>query len=151
MSEADGILFGLNGRRFTIADPALRVILTVSPVPLIATATNTRVLAATVYSKSLLRVVAEEATSRYNNVSYFPAYEIATDPQAPEDFFELDRREPSQKAIDTIMSALLARCDVIKGDLGRSSASHDAPRLDLAVALSEGVVRAECEDAAAAL
>ncbi len=57
------------------ANPALRVLLTVSPVPLTATASGTHVLTATSYSKSVLRAVAGTLAAEAG-VDYFPAYEI---------------------------------------------------------------------------
>ena len=51
-----------------------RCILTVSPVPLIATMEDRSVLVSTTYSKSVLRVAAEEVAARYDEVAYFPAY-----------------------------------------------------------------------------
>jgi len=68
-------------------NPAIRIVLTVSPVPLVATATDRHVLVATTYSKSVLRVAAEEAAAGNPAVTYFPAYEIVSGPQAP---FELE-------------------------------------------------------------
>ena len=58
-------------------NPRLRLILTVSPVPLAATAESQHVLAATTYSKSVLRVAAE-TLARQDGAYYFPAYEIIT-------------------------------------------------------------------------
>jgi hypothetical protein len=58
-------------------NPRAKLILTVSPVPLAATArAAAHVLAATTYSKSVLRVAAEMLTQLLPNVAYFPAYEI---------------------------------------------------------------------------
>jgi hypothetical protein len=58
-------------------NPGAKMILTVSPVPLVATARpKTHVLAATTYSKSVLRVAAETLTRLLPNVVYFPSYEI---------------------------------------------------------------------------
>ena len=92
-------------------NPALRFILTVSPVPLVATATDQHVLVATTYSKAVLRVAAEEVARGQEGVTYFPAYEIVTGPQAPEDYFEPDRREPSQCAIRAVMRCFLRGCE----------------------------------------
>ena len=64
-------------------NPGVRVILTVSPVPLVATATDEHVLMATTYSKSVLRAAAGEVATREPSVTYFPAFEIVTGPQAP--------------------------------------------------------------------
>ncbi|MFQ3251821.1 MAG: hypothetical protein ACI9U6_000095 [Loktanella salsilacus] len=59
-------------------NPNLYVLLTVSPVPLIATYSEKHVLAATTYSKSVLRVAAEMMTESHDYVDYFPSYEIIT-------------------------------------------------------------------------
>jgi hypothetical protein len=58
-------------------NPGVRIVLTVSPVPLAATALDRHVLVSTTYSKSVLRVAAEEV-SKLPGVAYFPAYEIVT-------------------------------------------------------------------------
>ena len=54
------------------------MILTVSPVPLVATAAGKHVLVATTYSKSVLRVACEEVCQKAADVMYFPSYEIIT-------------------------------------------------------------------------
>jgi len=55
--------------------PDLRVLLTVSPVPLQATYRAMDVMTANAYSKAVLRAVAEEAAARFEFVEYFPSYE----------------------------------------------------------------------------
>jgi hypothetical protein len=52
-----------------------KAILTVSPVPLNATFTGKDVLTANMYSKSMLRTVAEEICHRFDFIDYFPSYE----------------------------------------------------------------------------
>ena len=52
-----------------------RIILTVSPVPLMTTFLNKDVAVANSYSKAVLRTVSEEIISRYDFVSYFPSFE----------------------------------------------------------------------------
>jgi hypothetical protein len=92
-------------------NPDLRLILTVSPVPLVATATDSHVVVATTQSKAILRVAAGEIAEERSNVAYFPAYEIVSGPQAPHDFYEEDRREVSSRAVEAVMSALLSKCE----------------------------------------
>jgi hypothetical protein len=87
-------------------NPKVRFILSVSPVPLVATATNRHVLRASTYSKSVLRVAAEEVSTNFKDVTYFPAYEIITGPQAPENFFESDKRNVSDIGVSYVMRAL---------------------------------------------
>jgi hypothetical protein len=152
-------------------NPRLRFVLTVSPVPLVATATDDHVLLATIYSKSVLRVAAGEAAHRHDEVVYFPAYEIVTGPQAPEDFFEADRREPSARAIRHVMRAFLANCDtsyqVADDDVSSSrtkqlsegalaspaegSGISTQPAQDDVMRLSRMIADLECEEAAAGL
>jgi hypothetical protein len=80
----------------------IRVILTVSPVPLAATATPRHVWTATTLSKSVLRVAAEEIARR-PGVIYFPAYEIITSPSARGAYFEDDLRSVSAAGVDHVM------------------------------------------------
>ena len=57
-------------------NPSLRFLLTVSPVPLTATASDDHVLAATTYSKSVLRAAAGQLRNTRRDVDYFPSYEL---------------------------------------------------------------------------
>jgi hypothetical protein len=82
-----------------------KIILTVSPVPLVATArANTHVLAATTYSKSVLRVAAETLARMLPGVMYFPAYEIimsrAYDAGT---YFAPDRREVTPPGVAHVL------------------------------------------------
>ncbi len=58
------------------AHPGLHVVITVSPVPLMATFSPMDVVVANTYAKSLLRAVAQEWAQAHDNVDYFPSYEI---------------------------------------------------------------------------
>lgn len=55
-----------------------KIVLTVSPVPLEATFSNKNCIMATSYAKGTLRAVAEEIANEFDNVDYFPSYEIVT-------------------------------------------------------------------------
>ena len=55
-----------------------RVLLTVSPVPLGTTFTGGDVVVANSFSKSVLRVCAEELAQKYPQVDYFPSYEMVS-------------------------------------------------------------------------
>jgi len=57
------------------ARPDVRVILTVSPVPLAATHRPMDVMVANTYSKSVLRAVADTVCCRHEWIDYFPSYE----------------------------------------------------------------------------
>jgi hypothetical protein len=59
-------------------NPDVRVILTVSPVPPVATCQARHVLTAHGYSHAARRVAAEEVAAAHENVAYFPIDDIAT-------------------------------------------------------------------------
>jgi hypothetical protein len=126
----------------------LRIILTVSPVPLVATATDHHVLSATIYSKSALRVAAQEVSRSFCGVIYFPSYEIVTGPQAPDTFFEPDKRNVSRPGVDAVMSAFLAACD--GADHSSQGCQTEEPPLHRAESIAELsrlTISAECEEA----
>ncbi len=81
----------------------LKVILTVSPVPLTATASQNHVLVASQYSKAVLRAVAGYLSNNEKFFSYFPSYEIVTVNKKGDFRFEKNRRTISQEAIDYVM------------------------------------------------
>jgi len=119
-----------------------RIILTVSPVPLVATATSDHVVTANAYSKSALRVAAAELASHEPDVVYFPAYEIVTGPQAPNGFFDADRRSVSAAGIKSVVRVLLDHSET--GCDPKSTAPPEATASRLSRLVSEG----ECEEAA---
>ncbi len=84
-------------------NPEVRVILTVSPVPLVATYENRHVLVSNTYSKSALRVVAEEVARAHEAVAYFPSYEIITAPQVRGAYFEPDLRGIMPEGVAHVM------------------------------------------------
>jgi len=84
-------------------NPNLRIILTVSPVPLIATFESRHVLYSTTVSKAILRVAADEISKSYDFVEYFPSYEIISGSAIGASYFEDDLREVQQVGVDHVM------------------------------------------------
>ncbi len=89
-------------------NPAIRLILTVSPVPLSATATGSHVLAATTYSKAVLRAVAGELSTTQAGFDYFPSYEMITSHVLTEPQFAPDGRHVRPEAVARVMQAFFA-------------------------------------------
>lgn len=56
----------------------LRIVVSVSPVPMSETFTGRDVVTANAYSKSTLRAAAEDSARSYANVDYYPSYEAIT-------------------------------------------------------------------------
>jgi hypothetical protein len=74
--NVDQSLALLEGPIRALSELGLKTILTVSPVPLHTTFMPADCVIANEYSKSVLRVCAEELSRSFANVDYFPSYEI---------------------------------------------------------------------------
>ncbi len=84
-------------------NPPARFIFTVSPVPLVATAEPRSVLVSTTYSKSVLRVAAEEIASGDDHIAYFPSYEIITGQHTRGCYFAEDLRSVTEAGVGRVM------------------------------------------------
>ena len=117
-------------------NPTARMLLTVSPVPLTATATDQHVLVATSYSKSVLRAVAGDLTNRHADISYFPSYEIIASHPARGMFFDPNLRSVNATGVDTVMNHFFS------GELGRafSAVSSDTEEDELTLICDEEVL-----------
>ncbi|MBY6161596.1 GSCFA domain-containing protein [Mameliella alba] len=84
--------------------PDIRILLTVSPVPLTATASGDHVLAATTYSKSVLRAAAGEVAALDEGIDYVPSYEIITGTPFASRFYNDNLRTVTPEGVATVMS-----------------------------------------------
>ena len=108
------------------ANPAMRFLLTVSPVPLTATASGAHVLTATMHAKSVLRAVAGELADRHDFVDYFPAYEMIASAPARAVFFEPNLRSVSPQGVAHVMAAFFA-AHAAASDAGSPAGAAKAP------------------------
>lgn len=90
------------------ANPALRFLVTVSPVPLAATASGAHVEVATMRSKAVLRAACDEIVAEDEGVDYFPSYEIITSASARGRFYAENLRDVTEDGVATVMSVLRA-------------------------------------------
>ncbi len=105
-------------------NPKAGVILTVSPVPLAATARRDQhVLTATTYSKSVLRVAAETLVSRFGHVHYFPSYEIITGSFSRGAYYADDLRNVMEDGVSHVMELFMkhATADLAEGERGQEA------------------------------
>lgn len=107
-------------------NPRLKVLLTVSPVPLVATASGEHVLSATQYSKSVLRAVAGDVARAKTAVDYFPSYEIIAAPPTRATFFEPNMRGIAAAGVDLVMGHFFAGLDLSGTAHGRKEESEAA-------------------------
>ncbi|HEY6897981.1 MAG TPA: GSCFA domain-containing protein [Rhodocyclaceae bacterium] len=139
IEDLDCLISGLKA-----ANPNLKIILTVSPVPLVATKTEKNVLVASQYSKSVLRAACGEVEARYEHVSYFPSFEIISHPASFGQYLESDLRGVTERGVSHVMGSFFAS---FYGELPQLPALEAAPvaapssELDVAKLLA-----VECEE-----
>jgi hypothetical protein len=90
--------------RLKAVNPKARMLLTISPVPLVATATGDHVLSATTYSKSVLRGVAGDLAADHSDIHYFPSYEIISGHPSRGIFFNPDLRNVNEFGVNLVMT-----------------------------------------------
>ena len=86
-----------------VRNPDLRFLFTVSPVPLTATATDQHALVATIRSKSVLRAAAAAMYEMFDDVDYFPSYEMVATPFLGQSQFQDDLRGVRPEAVERVM------------------------------------------------
>jgi len=112
------------GELFAV-NPKAQVVLTVSPVPLIATYGTDDALSATTYSKSVLRAAAGDVAALFDAVQYFPSYEIITGGFTRGAYFEADLRGVRHEGVDHVMRVFRER--LVTGAETVAAAAEPAP------------------------
>ena len=86
-----------------VYNPEIELIVSVSPVPFMATGLGARshVVVANAHSKAVLRVAAEEFVNANKGVYYFPSYEMVM--HGIHDPWQADQRHVTQEAVARIM------------------------------------------------
>jgi hypothetical protein len=88
-------------------NPSVKLLITVSPVPLTATYENAHVLVSTVRSKSVLRTVAAQLYDDYPDIDYFPSYELFSTPFLGKPMFKENKRTVHPDGVATVMKLFL--------------------------------------------
>lgn len=125
-------------------NPRARVLLTVSPVPLVATFEPQHVLAATTYSKAVLRVAAETLARDVPGVAYFPSFEIITGGFSRGLYFAEDGRSVTEAGVAHVMRCFMRHFT----EAGVASNAPAAATEDAHTRAMERLVRVACEEEA---
>jgi hypothetical protein len=104
-------------------NPQAKIIVTVSPVPLIATYVDRHVLVSNCYSKAALRVACDEIAAARRDISYFPSYEIVM--ANAHRYFAEDQRSVTPSGVQNVMRVFFAHYTA-----GASTVAH-SPKLDV--------------------
>jgi hypothetical protein len=115
-------------KRMKEINKKLRILLTVSPVPLTATGTEKHVLVATMQSKSTLRAVAGELADSLPYADYFPSYEIINSPAFGGAFFEPNKRSVSAFGVNFVMEQFFHSIGAAAPQVPKST-SEPTPKL----------------------
>jgi GSCFA family len=128
-------------------NPNAQIVFTVSPVPLVATAEpGAHVLSATTYSKSVLRVAADAMRRRFDNVHYFPSYEIITGAFNRGAYYASDLRNVVETGVAHVMRLFMAHAtDQADGTVvAAPRVANDDDHLEAA----SRIVEVECDEVA---
>lgn len=94
-------------RRLVRRELRAELIVTVSPVPLVATMTPFDVQVGNTESKTRIRAAVSELIDRHDDVHYFHSYEMVTTAERTADFMKEDGRHLHRHAVDFILSDFL--------------------------------------------
>lgn len=130
-----------------ILNPDLRVLLTVSPVALVATVSDRHVLTATTYSKAVLRVAVEAVVRENSDVDYFPSYEIITGPHTRGRYFAEDLRSVRPDGVDQVMK-IFGRHYLIETDARPASPDSPVSQAPSAAAVDAALQGVICDEEA---
>lgn len=108
-------------RRLRGGKKGVKFIVTVSPVPLTATASGHHVEVATSYSKSVLRAVCGELASRFRDVDYFPSYEIITSSNNRGVYFDQNKRTVNDLGVRAAMRMFIDAHEFSNGEANNNS------------------------------
>lgn len=103
VGDVRGFLAHLRG-----LNPNVKLLLTVAPGPLVATAGGGHVLVASTAGKAILRAAADTLVRGDGGVDYFPSYEIITNPAARGVFYAPNLRNPTPKGVSVVMGQFMA-------------------------------------------
>lgn len=112
--------------RINSVNPHVNILLTVSPVPLVATYEKRHVWVSTTFSKAALRVAVDEVERKFENVIYFPSYEIINSPAAGGRYYEDDLRGVRSIGVKHVMRIFEKHFFEMSAD-ALSSASDGVP------------------------
>lgn len=128
----------------SVVNPGLKIILTVSPVPLVATFTNQNVLVASSYSKAVLRAAAGEIERQHANVAYFPSFEIISSAASFGQYLSSDLREVTERGVSHVMDCFL--CTFFNSSAGSVNLMETVDRENLSSSQYGPSALVECDE-----
>ncbi|MDH7793963.1 MULTISPECIES: GSCFA domain-containing protein [unclassified Beijerinckia] len=125
-------------------NPKSRIIISVSPVSMLATYEPRHVVVSNSYTKSALRVAADEVCNARPNVAYFPSYDIVLTPFNAGRIYTDDQRELTELGVDLAMKTFF---DHFTEGGNQATHSYEDVRFD-AAAEAASAARIVCDEVA---
>lgn len=113
--------------RLLSVNPSARLVLTVSPVPLMATYEDRHVLVSTTYSKSALRAAADTLVRQNDVCDYFPSYEIITGNFNRGSYYDSDLRSIKEEGVSHVMRLFMKH---YAGEAGADPRPAPTPKIN---------------------
>lgn len=113
LADAFAIMKALN--------PDIKLLLTVSPVPITATVSGQHVLSASTYTESVLRALVGEFAAEHDDVDYFPSYDLVSAAMLDQQMFNDNHRTITPAGVDLVMRHFFA-------GLGQANAGYSVPK-----------------------
>jgi hypothetical protein len=108
-----------------------KIVLTVSPIPLTATASGRHILVSTTHSKSVLRAVAGELSTKQSHIDYFPSYEIVTNPRLHSSSFSENLRSVRDETIEIVMRHFFNEHHPIEANSAKHPLTTNASKMSI--------------------
>lgn len=124
----------------------IKILLTVSPVMLVATYEKRGCIQSSVASKSILRAVADEAVRSFPYVDYFPSYEIIAGPQAKGCFFDGSGRDVTANGVSLVMDTFFDSRFSMESEKFVPTDDNDSCGLESSARKIENILNAECDE-----
>ncbi|WP_424363914.1 GSCFA domain-containing protein [Methylocystis parvus] len=124
-------------------NPKVRIVLSVSPVGIIATYEDRHVVVSNTAVKSILRAAADEVTRARPNIAYFPSYDLVNVSPNAGRFYRDDTRRINPHGIDRTMKMFFDHFT----DKAREEEAIKALKVDVA-AEAETSARIVCDEEA---
>lgn len=131
----------------SVSNTGCKFVITVSPVPLMATASDQHVLVATSLSKAILRVAADIICKKFENVFYFPSYEIITGPHTRGRYFGKNLRDIDEAGVSNVMRLFFKHAAGMDYKISRSTSKASSDLSDTAhFELGKNLIAVLCDE-----
>lgn len=121
---------------------SFRCILTVSPVPLTASASGKHVLVSTMHSKSTLRSVAGQLSTTQGKIDYFPSYEIVNNPRLHSSAFAHNLRSVRDETVEIVMKHFFAEHPSLQSSSSQTPTSNSQQKTEDDIQCEEALMEA---------